>query len=162
MWLYWFTDTIHNHFKRRDHIKNLLFSTCRDSKNYVLHNCIDCYFTQWSCGLFPIGNINRPPHVASDGWNIWDKNYMLHRAHTQIDSPRVACWPVCNFSFLEDIRPGSPYTNFKRVSVEGKILPALWFVQHQLFENYVCCSHILLCRRKKSCASWYAWNLVNL
>ena len=110
--------------------------------------------------------------VSENNGNIWDKNHAPQSPHTQIESSifcrfqtRVACWPVCNFSFLEVLGQVHQKIDFKRVSVEGNILPALWILvvcTTPAFEIDFCCSHILLCCRKKSCASWYAWNLVNL
>lgn len=64
MWLYWFTDTIHNHSRGADHMKKCFFSTSRDSKTTysttalspVWHDEVGL-FTQWSCGFLPIATL---------------------------------------------------------------------------------------------------------
>lgn len=108
-----------------------LFSTSRDLKNYVLHNCIESCLARWSCGFLPICKHEQ----TSTRGKWWLSENMLHRAPTLrsnrqsfVRFPRgLRHVDQCAIdSIYWGSGPGSPYINFKRVSAEGNILPALW------------------------------------
>lgn len=173
MWLYWYII-----IQEGPTIWKMLFSTSRDSKNYVLHNCIESCLHIWSCGFLPICNMKTDLHnVASDGWNIWDKNHAPRSPHSDHDWSFVGFFegcvgsPVCNCSFLEVCGPGSPYINFKESKCWGKdstclvvcTTPAFWklfllftytvMLQEEIMRQLVC---------MKSCkfVRWATYRLV--
>ena len=85
------------------------------------HQLVQNYFpqlhwllAQWSCGFLPIATLTDLLCVASDGWNIWDKNHAPQSPHwDQSIFCRIfegcVLTSVRFFYFLRFWAPGSPY-----------------------------------------------------